>query len=397
MSTPESLADLKVAIVHDWLINSGGAERQLAAVAELFPQSPIYTSVWRRSGSLAFFRDRDVRVGWPGRLPLIGRFHRLAVLARYLYWRRLRLDDYDLIISSSGSEAKCIKTRPDQLHVNICYTPPHYYWSHYRQHLRSPGLGLANWPARIVLFSFIKPLRALDRWAARQPDQMVAISNIVSDRIKRYYGRESTVIFPPVELPPVSKNKAIKRRGYIVLGRHVPYKNLDLAVLACQQTLRNLTVVGRGPDSRRLKRLAKAGGGLLTWRLRRKVGQTINFAGHVSETEKQRLLVGARACIFPGVDDFGMVMVEALAAGTPVVALAEGGALDVIDSSCGIFFRRPTVESLIGGLDRFEAAEFDPKDCRRRATKFSKRVFQTRFKRHIEKAWKEFDVRSDCD
>ena len=392
---PKSLAGLKVAIIHDWLINSGGAERQLAAVAELFPQSPIYTSVWNRQGSLAVLRHRDVRVGWPGRLPLIGRFHRLAVLPRYLYWRRLRLDDYDLIISSSGSEAKCIKTKPHQLHINICYTPPHYYWSHYRQHLRSPGLGLANWPARIVLFLFIKPLRALDRWAARQPDQMIAISNVVSERIKRYYGRESAVIFPPVELPPTSKRKTDKRRGYVVLGRHVPYKNLDLAVLACQQTLRSLNIVGQGPDSRRLKRLAKANEGLLTRRLRHKIGQTIHFAGHISEAEKQQLLAQARACIFPGVDDFGMVMVEALAVGTPVVALAEGGALDVIDSGCGVFFRRPTVESLIGGLERFESAELDPKDCRRQAAKFSKKVFQTKFKRYIEKAWKEFDVRQD--
>lgn len=380
MSKPKPLAGLKIAIVHDWLTCGGGAERQLAAVAELFPDSPIYTSAWRPQDSLDFFRNRDMRVGWPGRLPLVGRFHRLAVFSRYIYWRRLRLKDYDLVISSSGSEAKCLKTSSRQLHINICYTPPHYYWSHYRQHLRSPGLGLANWPARIVLFLFIKPLRALDRWAARQPDKIVAISTVVADRIKRYYGRDSTIIFPPVELTPKNKVKASQKQGYIALGRHVPYKNLDLAILACGQTSRRLEVVGRGPDSRRLKRLAGKAKGIKFW-------------GHVSEKQKQKLLTQVRACIFAGVDDFGMVMVEALAAGTPVVALAEGGALDVVDPTCGVFFQRPTVESLIGGLDRLERSEFDPVACQRRAAKFSKAVFQAEFLRYVEKSWKEFDGR----
>lgn len=376
MSKPKSSSDLKVAIVHDWLTCGGGAERHLAAVAELFPDSPIYTAAYKPKDSLAFFQSRDVRVGWPGRLPLIGRFHRLAVFSRYIYWRRLRLDDYDLVISSSGSEAKCLKTKPHQLHINICYTPPHYYWSHYRQHLRSPGLGLASWPARIILFLFIKPLRSLDRWAARQPDKMVAISNVVADRIKRYYGRDSEVIFPPVELPPPPKTKA-QRQGYIALGRHVPYKNLDLAVFGAKQTGRRLNVVGQGPDSRRLKRLA---GG----------ASTIRFVGHVSESQKQKLLAQARACIFPGVDDFGIVAVEALASGTPVIALAGGGALDTINSDCGVFFDQPTASSLIDAWGRFEELGFDPDACRRQASKFSKAKFQAGFKRYVDKTCEEF-------
>lgn len=390
MSTSKPLNQLKVALVHDWLINGGGAERQLAAVAELFPDSPIYTSAWRPADSLPVFRGRDIRVGWPGRLPLLGRYHRLGVFFRYLYWSRLKLDGYDLVISSSGSEAKGVRTGPDQLHINICYSPPHYYWSHYRQYLRSPGLGPANWPARLVLWLFIRPLRALDRRAAARPDRMVAISNIVAERIKRYYGRDSTIIFPPVELPPAGRRTS-QRRGYVALGRHVAYKNLDLAVLACQQTFRNLTVIGRGPDSRRLKRLARTRTGLITRRTRRRVGQTINFAGQVSEVDKRRRLAQARACLFPGVDDFGMVAVEALAAGTPVIALEAGGAVDIVRPDCGLFFRRPTVESLIGALDRFEKIEFDPAACRRRARSFSTSVFKTRFQRYLTKSWQEFN------
>ncbi len=394
MSTSKRLSRLKVAIVHDWLINSGGAERHLAAVSDLFPDSPIYTSAWRPDQSLPVFKTRDVRVGWPGRIPVLGRYHRLGVFNRYLYWRRLKLDDYDLIISSSGSEAKAVKTRPDQLHINICYSPPHYYWSHYRQYLRSPGLGLASWPARLALFVLIKPLRALDRWAARQPDKMVAISQVVAERIKRYYGRPSQIIFPPVAISPPSRGQpAPARQGYIVVGRHVPYKNLHLAVLACQQTLRGLTVVGRGPSTRRLKRLARAKIGLLVRRrLRRRVGRTVRFVGHVSEVDKLDRLRRARALLFPGIEDFGMVMVEALAAGTPVVALGEGGALDIVRPNCGLFFRHPTVESLIGALDRFERAGFDPVACRQRARQFSTRVFQTKFHHYLEQAWKEFDA-----
>lgn len=387
MLTSKPLSRLKVALVHDWLINGGGAERQLATIAELFPDSPIYTSAWRPEESLPVFKRRDIRVGWPGRLPLLGRYHRLGVFFRYLYWSRLKLDGYDLVISSSGSEAKGIRTGPDQLHINICYSPPHYYWSHYRQYLRSPGLGLASWPARLVLLLLIRPLRALDRRAAARPDRMVAISNIVAERIKRYYGRDSTVIFPPVELPPPGRPKAGPRRGYVALGRHVAYKNLDLAVLACQQTFRNLTVIGQGPDSRRLKRLARARTGLI-----RRPGQTINFTGQISEADKRRRLAAARACLFPGIDDFGMVVVEALAAGTPVIALEAGGAVDIVRPDCGLFFRRPTVESLIGALDRFEKIEFDPPAARRRARSFSAAVFKTKFQRYLTKSWQEFNA-----
>ena len=373
---------MKVAIVHDWLINGGGAERHILEVCKIFPEAPIYTSVYLPDKTLPEFKKLDVRQSLVARLPFFGRHHQWAAGLRYLVWRRLNLTDYDVVISSSGSEAKAVKTAPNQLHINICYSPTHYYWSHYHQYLTEPGFGWLNPLARLCLKLFIKPLRQLDLWAARQPDLMIANSNAVADRIKRYYHRPSEVIFPPVSTPKRMPSPA-KRSGYIIVGRQVEYKNFALAIVACNQLKRRLVVVGDGPQHQQLRSMA---------------GSTIKFTGLVSEADKFRYLAVAKGFIFPNEDDFGIAPVEAMAAGTPVIALAAGGALDtVVNGKTGVFFDHATAKELKQAIRYFEAQTFSAETCQQQADKFNPSIFKQEFKSCLDKAWREFNERKNCN
>ena len=373
---PVPVKDLKIALVHDWLLGRAGAERHFLAVCQLYPGATVYTSAYCPGKTLPQFADFNIKAGWVGRLPYFGRHHRTALFWRWLYYLRLDLTDYNLIISSSGSEAKAVASKGHQLHINICYSPTHYYFSHYRRYRANPGLGSLNFLAKIMLPVLVKPMRALDRWAARRPDLMVAISQVVADRIKHYYNRTSQVIYPPAIKTPAVLAKNRPRSGYLVIGRQVAYKNFDLAIEACNRLNRPLTVVGSGPESARLRRLA---------------GDSIKFTGFVSELDKANLLKTARGLIFPGVDDFGIVMVEALAAGTPVIALAAGGALEVVEAGrTGIFFAKPTVTDLVAALLEFEQQKLSPRDCQLRARQFSQAKFKNDFQDFVEKSWHQF-------
>lgn len=370
---------MKVAIVHDWLVNSGGAERHIYEVCKLFPKAPIYTSVYYPEATLSGFKEFDVRPSFISKLPFFRHRHQWALGFRYLAWRRLKLDDYDLIISSSGSEAKAVKTRKgQQLHINICYSPTHYYWSHYEQYLAEPGFSWLNPVVRAGLRLAIKPLRRLDVWAAQQPDLMVANSNTVAARIKRYYHRPSTVIFPPVKTPKTLPEPNT-RQGYVIVGRHVKYKNFALAIQACNQLKSRLVVVGEGPETEKLKAMA---------------GPTVEFKGLVSEEDKFKYLAGAEAFIFPNEDDFGLAPVEAMAVGTPVIALAAGGALDTVeDGKTGLLFSSPDIVSLVAAMKAFGCQSFSEKDCRLQASKFDDVVFRRVFKNYVDQAWRDFDGR----
>ena len=363
----------RVAIVHDWLTGIGGAERTVASLCRLFPEASLYTSVYLPDRTLPVFRQMSIRTSFLQWLPGLRSNHRLGLGFRWLHWRWLNLKDYDLVISSSGSEAKSVRTNPRQLHINLCYSPTHYYWSHYDQYLKRPDLGRGwNLLARLGLRLFIKLLRRLDYRAAQRPDRLVAISQEVSRRIKRYYDRPSQVIWPPVE-PGTARTK--QRSGYIVLGRHVSYKGFETAILACNRLGLELTVVGQGPCTKRLQKLA---------------GPTVKFVGQVSEQRKFELLAQAEACLFPAEDDFGLVPVEAMSVGTPVIAYAAGGALDtVINGQTGLFFNQPSSRSLQLALRRFGRQTWSSRACRRQAARFSPARFQARFKDFVSQAWRE--------
>jgi len=348
----------KVAIVHDWLVG-GGAELVVEQLHKLYPDAPIYTSYatdeWRRR------LDGKVITGW---LQHLGPLRKLIPPLRIWWFTHLNLEGYDLVISSSGAEAKGIKIPKDTLHVNYCHAPTHYYWSRYNDYLTNPGWGAFDWLARIGLKLLIRPLRNWDYRAAQRPNHIIANSSHIQAEIKKYYNRDSTVIFPPVYFERFQKpeNANLPRQGFIISGRQTPYKRFDLAVQACSQLNLPLKVIGGGPDNARLRSMA---------------GPSVVFLGKVNDATLEREFASAGALLFPGLDDFGITPVEAMAAGTPVIAYRAGGALDYVQLGItGEFFDEPTVESLMAVLTKFDTQAYNPSAIRTSAYRFSTSVFQ---------------------
>ena len=349
---------LRVAIVHDWLIG-GGAELVVEQLHKMFPKAPIYTSYctpeWRAK------LDNMVVTGWLQQWPFSA-LRKFVPLLRIWWFTRLDLEEFDLIISSSGAEAKGIKvTNP--IHINYCHAPTHYYWSRYDEYMRSPGLW-PKWLARLGLKLLVRPLRKWDYKAAQRPDYIIANSMHIQSEIKKYYGRDSVVIHPPVYFERFQKltNRNKQRRGFVISGRQTPYKRFDLAVVACTKLNVPLTVIGNGPDHRRLRKLA---------------GPNVTFLGKVSDEVVEEEFAGAEALLFPGLDDFGITPVEALASGTPVIAYGAGGALDYVKPGVtGELFSEQTAKSLAIAVRTFKPDQYNPKDCRLTAQSFSSQAFQ---------------------
>lgn len=362
----------KVAIVHDWLV-LGGAEMVVEQLHKLFPEAPIYTSYATRA-----WRDRldgKVRTGflqwWP-----FSHLRKFLPILRIWWFTHLDLSGYDLVISSSGAEAKGIRVPNSTVHINYCHAPTHYYWSRYDEYLKHPGFGIFDNLARFGLRTLVGPLRKWDYKAAQRPDYIIANSTHIKNEIQRYYDRSATVINPPVNIERFkSKLGTKKRRGFVVSGRHTPYKRFDLAVVACSKLGLPLTVIGDGPDNRRLRKLA---------------GKTVTFLGRASDEVIEEEFASAKAMLFPGLDDFGITGVEALAAGTPVIAYKGGGALDyVVPGKTGIFFEDETAKSLALALKEFSKLSFASVEISHYAEKFSRQQFRRKMRLLIKKVMLE--------
>lgn len=355
----------KVAIVCDWLTNMGGAEKTVLALHKAFPDAPIYTSVFDAK-ECPEFAGLDVRTTYLQKLPAKLRArHQLFPLLRANAFRALDLSAYDVVISAASAEAKAVKKRPGALHICYCHTPTRYYWSHYRDYLAEPGLGPLNPVVRVALPALIRFMRRADLKAVRGVDHFIANSTTVKKRIKQYYHRDATVIFPPVDVHRF-KAAGAKRHGFIVVGRQVAYKRIDLAVRACNKLGLPLTVYGQGPEHERLKKLA---------------GPTVRFVVGASDAEVAKALAGAEAFIMPQLEDFGIVQIEAMAAGTPVIAFKAGGALDVvIHKKTGLLFPEQTADSLVQSLRQFKTLKFDHKVIKKHSRLFS----EERFVREIQ-------------
>src|SRR3990167_11315618 len=216
---------LKVAIVCDWLTGIGGAERVVLELHKMFPDAPIYTSQYD-SASAPWFKDADVRTTWLQKLPK--GLKKFLPVFRAWSFSRLDLSQYDLVISASGAEAKAVKTGPGTTHICYCFAPTHYYWSRYHEYMKHPGFGKLDWLARLSLRLLVGPLRRWDKKAARRPDYMIGISTHIQAEIKRYYGRNSLLVFPPVDIERFKLNTGIERSGFVIAGRQTPYKRFDL-------------------------------------------------------------------------------------------------------------------------------------------------------------------------
>jgi len=387
---------MRVAIVHDWFVG-GGAERVVLELHKMYPEAPIYTSYcsseWRAK------LDGQVVTGFLQHWPF-SKLRKFLPILRIWWFSRLKLDEFDLVVSSSGAEAKGIRTTPRSsfwarfmrssrrsggaagspaeqadaprrpLHINYCHAPTHYYWSRYDQYLASPGFGRLDPVARFGLKMLIGPLRKWDYKAAQRPDYVIANSSYTRQQIQKYYGREASVVHPPVDVDRFKIQSDEPRRGFVTAGRQTPYKKTSLAVRACTRLNLPLIVIGNGPQNRHLKRLA---------------GRSVTFLRKVSDEKMAHYFATSEAFLFPSLDDFGIVAVEAMAAGTPVVAYAQGGALDYVSAQTGILFPEQTTESLVDALGKFKDKSFNHNAIAAAAAEFSPENFQTNFANFVQK------------
>jgi glycosyltransferase involved in cell wall biosynthesis len=369
------MAKQKVAIVCDWLTTIGGAERVVYELHKLYPDAPIYTSQYD-AAAIDWFSEADIRTGWLQRLP--SALKKFLPVLRAWYFSRLDLSEYDLVISSSGAEAKGIHVREDATHICYCHAPTHYYWTRHDEYLARPGFprGL-NWLARFGLKLLVEPLRQWDRRAAGRPDFMVANSSHTQAMIKKYYRRDSTVVFPPVEVDrfrlPANPEP---RHGLVVAGRQTPYKRIDLAVEACNELKVPLVVIGNGPDHKRLEKLAE---------------RNVIFLTKVSDQEMVNHFQTALGFVFPtNIEDFGVVAVEAMAAGTPVIAYSKGGPQDyIVPGKTGIFFDQQNVKSLRKALEAALEKSWNHEAIAKHADQFSVVSFRENIREFVKTATKK--------
>jgi glycosyltransferase involved in cell wall biosynthesis len=363
----------KVAIVCDWLSGTGGAERVVLELHKMFPDAPIYTSQYNRDPKIWYgdkwFADADVRTLWLQRLPKS--LKKFLPILRARAFSRLDLSEYDLVISSSGAEAKAVKTAPQAKHVCYCHAPTHYYWNRYDEYIENPGFGIFNFLARLSLRLLVGPMRRWDYRAAQKPDYFIANSTYTKKQIKKYYGRDSKVIHPPVDIERFKSKSKVIKNGFLIAGRQTPYKRFDLAVAACTKLNVPLTVIGNGPEHNKLVNMA---------------GPRVTFLNKIPDKDMPHYFQRASAFIFPGIDDFGIVAVEALAAGTPVIAYKDGGALDYVkENKTGLLFDEQTVEALAAVLIKFDSSKFKPASTSKSTTKLSAKEFNKRVEYYIRK------------
>jgi glycosyltransferase involved in cell wall biosynthesis len=368
MEYESELKGLKVAIVHDWLVGLGGAERVVASLLKLFPKADLYTSVYD-SSKLDLFKNRKVYTTFLQKWPLAKKKHQLYASLRPLAFESLDFKDYDLVITSASAEAKGIVTPTETIHISFIHTPIRYYWSGYDEYYNNPGFGLLNPLVRLLMPKMVKKLRIWDYAAAQRPDFLIANSKTVQARIKKYYGRDSIVINPSVQLDKFQPTRHSEKEGdssyFLVVSRLVPYKRVDLAVRACNKLNKKLIVAGKGPELRELKKLA---------------GNTVEFIENPSDIQIKDLYSKARGFIFSAEEDFGITPVEAMASGVPVICYGKGGATEtVVDGKTGVYHGEQTVGSLVRAIEKFETIKFNKSKIVERSKDFSESNFLNSF------------------
>ena len=362
---------MKLAIVHDFLNQMGGAEYVVKVLRSVFPEAPIYTSIYVPSAVCPSFRSADIRTSFMQRLPMIKK-HARRYLPLYPYaFEMFDFSEYDVVLSSSSSFAKGVITGPDTCHICYCYTPMRFVWKYHTYIEQEPFSRLT----KICLPFLIHRLRRWDEITANRVDYYVAISNEVRRRIWKYYRRDAVVITPPVETSRFRVGETDD--GYhVIISRLLPYKRIDIAIEAFNKLRMPLKIVGSGRDLERLRGMA---------------GPTIEFLGRLSDDEMQRCLMNCRALVFPGLEDFGLTPVEAMACGKPVIAFAGGGALETVkEGVTGLFFHEQTADALAAAVLNLHADEFDPWTLRRHAEAFDVSVFAQAMYTYVTEAYRAY-------
>lgn len=375
---------MRVAVAHDWLVSYRGGERVLASILREFPHAPVFTTVFdRKTFAGSPIADADIRTSFVDRLPFARKRHRGYLPLMPIAVEQFDLSDYDVVVSSSHAVAKGVITGPDQLHVSYVHSPMRYAWDLQHQYLRHAGLerGLRSVLARWMLHK----LRIWDVRTAHGVDEFVANSRFIARRIKKVYGRDARVIYPPVDVDRFAL-RSDKSDYYVTVGSLVPYKKVDLLVRAFGELKgHRLVVIGDGPERRTVEACA---------------GKNVEILGFQPDEVVREYVGNARAFVFAAEEDFGIAPVEAQACGTPVIAFGKGGALEtVVDGETGLFFGEQTVESIVNAVRRFDDVrdQFDPETIRRNAERFSEERFRREFAAFVCDAWeqKKREIRGD--
>jgi glycosyltransferase involved in cell wall biosynthesis len=358
---------MKVALVHDYLNQMGGAERVVLALHEIFPDAPLYTSMYDPKRVDAAFQKIDIRTTFMQKLPLVKKHHQPFLPLYPFAMESLDLRGYDLVLSSSSAFGKGVITRPETMHICYCHTPMRWCWN-YDEYVERERLGRIS---RSVLPFLITGLRVWDQVSATRVDHFIANSPVVADRIQKYYRRDAVVIPPPVEASRFTFDPTIIPEEYfLIVSRFMPYKRIDLAIEACNRLQLPLVIIGSGRDENRLKSIA---------------GPTIRFMGRLSDEEVLYYYAHCRAFILPGEEDFGITPLEAQASGRPVIASGAGGALaSVVEGITGTFFQSQAGESLVAVLASFDERKYDPQTIRNHALEFDMPRFHRRILQYIE-------------
>ena len=361
---------MKVALVHDFLKEYGGAERFLEVLSELFPDAPIFTAFYLPQNMHRRFETRDVRVHAIQRLPLLSLLSKQYTFLYPIVFESFNLDEFDVVISSSASFAKGVITKPSTLHISYIHTPPRFLY-----HYPSEVSRREKWYYKPFLYPLDHLLRMWDFLAAQRPDILVANSAFTQARIKKFYRRDATIMYPPLSLPDVSKPKRLYPRPYfLVVGRVRSYKNVELAVEACVVEKKDVVVVGTGAMDTLKKRYQNH--------------PKVKIAGFVDDETLVSYYAHCEALIFPVEEDFGLVPIECMSQGKPVLALKKGGALETVkEKETGLFFQEATVAEISSAIRRFSYTTFSEGTIRAHAQEYSRKKFEEEFLSFVETSW----------
>lgn len=347
----------KVAIVHDWLVTYGGAERVVEAFLEMYPEADIYTLVYDEEKMGKTFKPEKVKTTFIQKFPKATKLYTKLLPFMPYAFEELDLSEYDLVISSSSCCAKGVITGPNTKHIAYVHSPMRYAWDLYHDYKKRSGK-----LTRFFMSIFMKSLREWDYTSSQRIDVLIANSNYVAKRINKFWRRECQVIYPPVDIDRLSPNGKDAEDFYVVFSRFVPYKRIDLAIEACKKLGRKLVVIGDGEQRDYLKSLAD---------------ENITFTGRISDEEVKDYLQRCKAMIFSAEEDFGIVPLEAQACGRPVIAYGKGGALEtVVDRVTGVFFEEQEVDLVASAIEKFETLNLNTNDIYTHAMKFSRERFK---------------------
>ena len=363
---------MRVALVHDYLVQYGGAERVLEALCEIFPNAPIYTLIYDKDLTGGVFSKCKIRTSWLQKIPGAKTHHRIFPMLMPIAIENFDLSDFDIVISDSNSFAKGILTKPDTLHICYCHTPIRYGWDDSHKYIKE-----FHWPilAKKFVPFIMNYIRLWDKISSVRPDKYIANSRFVAERIKKYYNRNSEIIHPPVDTKKyyIAKNTS---DYFLMVGRLLPYKRFDIAVEAFNKLKLPLKIIGDGMEMKRLKKKAKS---------------NIEFLGRLDDEQTKDYYAKCKAFIFPQEEDFGIVALEAMASGRPVIAFGNGGSLEIVkEKETGIFFKTQSHESLAEAVKNFDGENFNPETIRLRALEFDKEIFKEKIERFVEKALRKF-------